>query len=215
MFAELLDPISVVAVSTDPAAQPGRLADGAVVSWLAKTDTFRAVHILVPPRVLDEQLDLTADWWITTVHDSPEFADTVMADRCEHLRAKNIPVRFETGATTPAIHGAAGSPTTRSRTDNVVLTRFADVRPGDRFITARGTVSTATRCYTFDDITTVYTGGTVADLGYGAGYGVDSTFTAKHHHLVGRVGNDPATVWTEEKVREGRSKFGVARWVTA
>lgn len=191
MFADLLDPVHIVGVSNDAANQPGKLATGAVVSWLVRHDNRRFAHLLVPRRASGEQMRLLRGWDIAETHVTRRDADDTMAEWLETIRAAGHLVRYETGATHPGVDGLAGSPTTRYRNDRIRLTTYADLAPGDRYVTYRGVVGTVTRTAEHGGYITVYGPDTANPHVLIAGPGAHKV-VGRHDHVVGLVVDDPA-----------------------
>jgi hypothetical protein len=191
MLADSLDPVHIVAISNDAANQPGKLARGAVVSWMVRAGNRRFGHLLVPRRSSGEQMNLLRNWAVTDSFDTRRDADDMMAVWLENVRAAGKPVSYQTGVSTPELDGLAGSPTTRYRNDNTVLTTFGGLAPGDRYVTYRGVIGTVSRARERGGLVTVYGGDDDNPHVLIAGPGARKVF-GRYDHVVGLVVDDPA-----------------------
>jgi hypothetical protein len=116
--------VYVLGVSTDALHQPGRLVPGAALHWSASAGSFKAVLLGVPEHTVDAQLDLMLDWREAGAYDDLLFAESMMADRLEHLRGSTV--RFR---------GAGAHGRGIGYDGDVILARYDDVLPGDQIWT--------------------------------------------------------------------------------
>lgn len=147
----------ILGVTTTPAETPGRLADGSQPLWSAATDTFKAVLLEVPD--LDAQAALMDGWREVTVHPLRQHAETLMADRLDHLTGRTVRLR--------------GRDRDAQRFDALVgLARYDMLDTGDTFWSQQHGIQTVSAISVGAETVTVDVEG-------------DEPVEALRHHLVG------------------------------
>jgi hypothetical protein len=134
----------ILGITTEASAHRGRLAEGSALLWSAGSGEFKAV--LIETTDPDAQLALMADWREAREHPLRGMAETMMADRLEHLRGKMVRYRaVDAGGT---------------KFDALVtLARLDEIGPGDTIWTrATGTVRTARTLSDAEETTIVVAG---------------------------------------------------------
>jgi hypothetical protein len=177
----------ILGITTEASAHRGRLADGSALLWSAGSGDFKAV--LIETTDPAAQLELMTDWREAREHPLRGMAETMMADRLEHLRGKMV--RYRAVATDGSKFDAL-----------VTLARLDEITPGDTIWTRSTSTVRAARTLSDAEETTIVAAG------------VEPVVQARHF-LTALVRPNGGAITESRIVTRSGERVGTEEWLVA